>query len=149
MTRAQVKGLMGGVSRDKEPVQTHVSEIYPEMESNSAPETFDSREIWPSCGSIKEIRDQANCGSCWAFAAAETMSDRICIKSSQKLQTRISPQDITSCCFSCGGGCGGNFPNFIANKLFDPVLTQARWITSQRLECFQIDRFRHWRSLRR
>ncbi|ETN71465.1 hypothetical protein NECAME_19323, partial [Necator americanus] len=45
------------------------------------PETFDAREAWPQCQSIRSIRDQSSCGSCWAFGAVEAMSDRICIAS--------------------------------------------------------------------
>ena len=72
---------------------------------------FDSRTAWPNCESIKEVRDQSNCGSCWAFGAVEAMSDRICVASGQKLQTRISAQDLLTCCgFSCGQGCNGGFP---------------------------------------
>lgn len=29
------------------------------------PEQFDARENWPDCPTIKEIRDQGSCGSCW------------------------------------------------------------------------------------
>ena len=29
------------------------------------PESFDAREKWSSCESIKDIRDQGSCGSCW------------------------------------------------------------------------------------
>lgn len=29
------------------------------------PEFFDAREKWSSCKSIKMIRDQSTCGSCW------------------------------------------------------------------------------------
>ena len=72
------------------------------------PELFDPRVQWPKCESIKEIRDQSNCGSCWAHGAVEAMSDRICIASNQQQQTRISAEDLMTCCNSCGFGCHGN-----------------------------------------
>jgi len=75
-----------------------------------APASFDSRTQWPACGSIQEVRDQSACGSCWAFGAAETMSDRICIHSGQKDQTRVSAEDLVECCTDCGYGCQGGFP---------------------------------------
>lgn len=39
------------------------------------------------------------------------MSDRICIASGQKLQTRISAEDMLACCGACGNGCGGGYPS--------------------------------------
>ena len=74
------------------------------------PLEYDLRKIHPECETITEIRDQANCGACWAFAAAEVMSDRLCIHSKGKLQTRVSSQNIVSCCTSCGNGCLGGWP---------------------------------------
>ena len=50
-----------------------------EKKNLNLPDSFDPREEYPQCESIKEIRDQANCGSCWAFGAAEAMSDRILV----------------------------------------------------------------------
>ena len=75
------------------------------------PESFDLREAYPQCESLREIRDQSRCGSCWAFAAAETMSDRLCIHSNGQLQTRVSAQYLVTCCTSCGDGCFGGYPS--------------------------------------
>ncbi|KAJ8961325.1 hypothetical protein NQ317_012390 [Molorchus minor] len=74
------------------------------------PESFDAREKWSNCSSLKEIRDQANCGSCWAFAATEAMTDRICIHSNGIKQISVSAQDLLSCCTNCGYGCNGGYP---------------------------------------
>uniref|UniRef100_A0A0N4W1U6 Pept_C1 domain-containing protein n=1 Tax=Haemonchus placei TaxID=6290 RepID=A0A0N4W1U6_HAEPC len=68
------------------------------------PESFDAREEWPDCDSIKVIRDQSSCGSCWAFGAVEAMSDRICIASKGEIQVSLSADDLLSCCRSCGFG---------------------------------------------
>lgn len=76
------------------------------------PDEFFSAENWPKCDSIKEVRDQSTCGSCWAFGAVEAMSDRICIASNQTLQVRISSEDLLTCCgLSCGNGCNGGYPS--------------------------------------
>ena len=29
------------------------------------PDSFDARQKWPDCKTIGDIRDQADCGSCW------------------------------------------------------------------------------------
>ncbi|KAK6054241.1 papain family cysteine protease [Cooperia oncophora] len=77
----------------------------------SIPDSFDARTNWPQCPSISSIRDQSSCGSCWAFGAAEAMTDRICIASNGKEQFTISADDILSCCgLICGNGCEGGYP---------------------------------------
>ncbi|VDO07862.1 unnamed protein product [Haemonchus placei] len=59
-----------------------------ELDTNQAlPESFDARDKWKNCSSvIGYIRDQSNCGSCWAVSAAETMSDRLCIGTNGRVQ---------------------------------------------------------------
>jgi len=74
------------------------------------PTDFDPRTQWPNCPSLNEIRDQAACGSCWAFGAVEAMTDRICISSNGATQAHLSAEDMNSCCDSCGDGCGGGYP---------------------------------------
>ncbi|RXN20678.1 cathepsin B-like protein [Labeo rohita] len=75
------------------------------------PASFDPRDQWPNCPTLKEIRDQGSCGSCWAFGAAEAISDRICIHSNAKVSVEISAQDLLTCCDSCGFGCNGGYPS--------------------------------------
>nr|KAF6479584.1 cathepsin B [Molossus molossus] len=76
------------------------------------PENFDAREQWPNCPTIKEIRDQGSCGSCWAFGAVEAISDRICILTNGHVSVEVSAEDLLTCCgFQCGEGCNGGFPS--------------------------------------
>jgi cathepsin B len=73
------------------------------------PESFDSAGNWPQCAKIiGDIRDQSNCGCCWAFAGAEAASDRMCIATNASMMIPLSAQDV---CFNGGGfmsmGCNG------------------------------------------
>ena len=59
---AEVKRLCGvvkSVNKIPLPVRTH------QLDSLSLPDSFDARKQWPNCPTIKEIRDQGSCGSCW------------------------------------------------------------------------------------
>jgi len=69
------------------------------------PTSFDSRTKWANC--IHPIRDQKQCGSCWAFAASQVLSDRFCIVSNQTINKVMSPQYLVSCDtqeLACNGG---------------------------------------------
>merc|ERR1712003_54694 len=78
-------------------------------ENAAVPESFDSEQNWPQCAKIiGDIRDQSNCGCCWAFAGAEAGSDRMCISTNASMMVPLSAQDV---CFNGGGlmsmGCNG------------------------------------------
>ena len=75
------------------------------------PDNLDLRKEYPHCDSIKEIFDQSNCGSCWALAATGTITDRLCIQTGGKIQTRISATEIITCCSNCGIECSGGYPS--------------------------------------
>ena len=87
-------------------VQGPVEGIPSPLPSNDdLPKSFDSRDKWGHC--VHAIRDQAQCGSCWAFGATETLSDRFCIASGEKVDVVLSPEDLVACDgwnLGCNGG---------------------------------------------
>lgn len=107
-----VKSRLMGSKHVVLPDEFRVNEkTHDEIDDATVPDSFDSRTQWPQCASIKSIRDQSSCGSCWAFGAAEAMTDRICIASQGKEQFTISADDVLSCCgMVCGNGCEGGYP---------------------------------------
>ncbi|XP_057971989.1 cathepsin B-like protease 3 isoform X2 [Malania oleifera] len=93
------------------PVITHPKSL-------KLPSQFDARIAWPQCGTIGNILDQGHCGSCWAFGAVESLSDRFCIHLA--INVTLSVNDVLACCgFMCGGGCDGGYPIYAWQYLVD------------------------------
>ncbi|KAG9391312.1 Papain family cysteine protease [Carpediemonas membranifera] len=91
---------------------------------NGLPEHFDSRDKWgASCPTVKEIRNQAQCGSCWAFGAAESASDRHCIATGKSI--KFSPQWLVSCDHTNHGCNGGNMERVWRYIERDGITTDA------------------------
>jgi len=84
-------------------------QLFAAEENLAVPESFDSETNWPKCAKIiGDIRDQSNCGCCWAFAGAEAASDRMCIATDAAIQLPLSAQDVCFCAGGLfGGGCDG------------------------------------------
>jgi len=109
-TEDQLKGLMGtqiDLDRDRRvAAEMGLSDLDQESD-NSVPANFDSREEWPQCPF--DIKDQGQCGSCWAFGAVETLEDRVCISTDGKITADLSEQNMVSCDY-VGFGCSGGWP---------------------------------------
>jgi len=102
---------MLGLKLDSEVTKAHTPVG---LENLSLPDNFDSRTQWPSCSG--KIRNQARCGSCWAFGAAEAFSDRACIALGSFVD--MSPQSLVSCDYDnmgCNGGWLDKTWNFLTS----------------------------------
>jgi len=121
-TTRRIKNLCGSWLSDEAKLEQKTEKDFPEELLKDVPESFDWREkLGSQCPSIGEVRDQSECGSCWAFGSTEAMTDRICIASNGAVKHHLSAQDVTSCCgMSCGNGCNGGIPagawNYFKNR---------------------------------
>jgi cathepsin B len=73
----------------------------------SVPDNYDPRTT-DKAHCYHPIRNQMKCGSCWAFAASETLSDRYCLL--KNIDVVLSPQDLVSCDTILNKGCEGGNP---------------------------------------
>ena len=54
--------LCGALKNPNGPI---LKTIVHEVDLDAIPKEFDSRKKWSNCPTIREVRDQGNCGSCW------------------------------------------------------------------------------------
>merc|ERR1712151_784287 len=74
-----------------------------EVENATHPKSID----WTLTEAVTPIKNQGQCGSCWAFSATETIESHFIIAHGQKYGVSLSPQQVTSCTtadYGCGGG---------------------------------------------
>lgn len=62
---------------------------------------------WRDTEAVTAIKNQGQCGSCWAFSATEAIESQLVLTSGGKLAIDLSPQHIASCTttsYGCNGG---------------------------------------------
>lgn len=65
---------------------------------------------WRKKGVVGSVKNQLNCGCCYAFATASVLESVYAIKTKSQTVTELSPQQITDCSSNGNNGCsGGNF----------------------------------------
>ena len=106
----------GGVPKYGRPKLPHPVQLSEEMEKavGDLPDYFDWRNI-NGVNFVSPVRNQDQCGSCYAFASMAMMEARLRIATNNSLQVVLSPQDVVSCS-EYSQGCAGGFPYLIAGK---------------------------------
>lgn len=69
--------------------------------ATTAPTSLD----WVAKGAVTPVKDQANCGSCWAFGTTGAIEGAYQVASGKLLS--LSEQNLVSCSFNGDAGCGG------------------------------------------
>eukprot|EP01004_Peranema_trichophorum_P005384 NODE_4243_length_1200_cov_161.092851_g3743_i0.p1 GENE.NODE_4243_length_1200_cov_161.092851_g3743_i0~~NODE_4243_length_1200_cov_161.092851_g3743_i0.p1 ORF type:complete len:327 (-),score=71.48 NODE_4243_length_1200_cov_161.092851_g3743_i0:141-1121(-) len=61
---------------------------------------------WRDHGAVNQVKDQAQCGSCWAFSTVAALEGSWVVSGKQKLAS-FSEEELVQCAKSAGDGCNG------------------------------------------
>jgi len=86
----------------KAPTTPHLAVAKPAAVSAPLPDKFD----WRSSKAVSPVKDQGQCGSCWAFSATESIESQSFLL--HKKMPILSPQQIVDCDTVDQGCNGGN-----------------------------------------
>eukprot|EP00768_Dysnectes_brevis_P007229 gnl/Dysnectes_brevis/602_a666_3810.p1 GENE.gnl/Dysnectes_brevis/602_a666_3810~~gnl/Dysnectes_brevis/602_a666_3810.p1 ORF type:complete len:429 (+),score=131.28 gnl/Dysnectes_brevis/602_a666_3810:55-1341(+) len=105
---------------------------------NNYPTSFDWRDI-DGQDYVGDIRDQLNCGSCFAFGTVRSMESRIRVASDNEYQVFLSPQDVVSCS-SYSEACDGGFAIEVGRYMHDYGIIELRnfayqWKSPEEVPC--------------
>jgi len=101
LTPAEFKAKFKGLVPSKHKFKP--AEIHPQAHNQTA----NAKSIdWNAKGALTPVKNQGQCGSCWAFSATEQLESQYFQKYG-KLQ-ELAPQQIVSCDTTCLGCNGGN-----------------------------------------
>lgn len=110
---------------NEEFVQQYLGTIVAES-SNDIESVDDVQSVgdidWTTQGAVTPIKNQGNCGSCWAFSATAAVENAFNIKlgksGSRKDDLDFSEQQLVDCSRGEGnGGCNGGWMNYAFNYL--------------------------------
>lgn len=90
-------------------------QIEDEVDVTGIPVNYNFNDAHSSCA--HPIRNQQQCGSCWAFGSSEAFTDRLCLAGGPNVV--LSPEDLVACDsgnYACNGGYLNEAWSFIQNQ---------------------------------
>jgi len=98
LTAAEFKAYLGLKPRDN----SYIRSVNVEVLADSPVNDID----WVSKGAVTPVKDQAQCGSCWAFSTTGSVEGAVQVKTGRL--TSLSEQQLVDCAGSSGNqGCNG------------------------------------------
>lgn len=135
-TPEEFKTLLGFKHSEssEEPLKTRLSMTA--VDSSSMP----TQVNWATKRKTTPVKDQGQCGDCWAFSVAEQIESQWAMNGNGLWE--FSPQQVAACTSSCDG-CGGGFPTsgfkyVMNNKVGLTSAAYAPYVQSMITECLDM-----------
>uniref|UniRef100_A0A914CY14 ShKT domain-containing protein n=1 Tax=Acrobeloides nanus TaxID=290746 RepID=A0A914CY14_9BILA len=119
--RALLAGVRGGPSRQGSNKAIFSIPSAPSRTKRSTPINFN----WQSYNKITPVKNQGQCGSCWAFASVAVMETAWAIKNGSFLD--LSEQNLIGCVTE-SNGCQGGYPQYaLAYERANGIASEAAY----------------------
>jgi KDEL-tailed cysteine endopeptidase len=90
---------------------------------NKGPLTLPASVDWNATGQVSQVKNQGQCGSCWAFSAIGAVESVLAITTGQVIE--FSEQQLVDCSTSYGNeGCNGGLMNLAFQYVTDNGIVQ-------------------------
>jgi len=108
MLQSEIGALMKGFrSTDKVPATS----VFVADKNAALPDTVDWREE----GIVTPVKDQGDCGSCWAFSTTGTLEGQHALSTGSLVS--LSEEQLVDCAPFPNQGCDGGFPKYALNYI--------------------------------
>jgi cathepsin F/cysteine peptidase B len=98
--------------------------------SKEATTTIPASIDWRSRGAVTHVKDQGQCGSCWAFSTIASIEGQWFLAADEPL-TSFAEQNLVSCDDLLSFGCDGGFSwvaySYLVNAQNGSVYTELSW----------------------